>query len=107
MKKTKFQNEVKATNVRYEHGTVSRAKRAKVLGAGQFRGCTVWFTGLSGAGKTTISFAVEDYLVMKGIAAYRSGFSEYFMTVPPFLYKLLKLLEVPLKNFFTLPSKLD
>jgi len=63
-------NEVKATNVRYEHGTVSRAKRAKVLGAGQFRGCTVWFTGLSGAGKTTVSFAVEEYLVMKGIAAY-------------------------------------
>jgi len=63
-------NTVKATNVRYEHGTVSRAKRAKVLGAGQFRGCTVWFTGLSGAGKTTVSFAVEEYLVMKGIAAY-------------------------------------
>ncbi|XP_063689779.1 bifunctional 3'-phosphoadenosine 5'-phosphosulfate synthase-like isoform X2 [Bolinopsis microptera] len=63
-------NEIKATNVRYEHGTVSRTKRAKVLGAGQFRGCTVWFTGLSGAGKTTISFAVEEYLVMKGIAAY-------------------------------------
>ena len=62
---------MKATNIRYEHGTVSRAKRAKVLGAGQFRGCTVWFTGLSGAGKTTVSFAVEEYLVMKGIAAYR------------------------------------
>ena len=26
--------------------------------------------GLSGAGKTTISFAVEEYLVLKGIAAY-------------------------------------
>jgi len=62
--------DIKATNVRYETGTVSRAKRAKVLGAGQFRGCTVWFTGLSGAGKTTISFAVEEYLVMKGVAAY-------------------------------------
>lgn len=63
-------NEVKATNVTYIQGTVSRAKRAKVLGAGQFRGCTVWFTGLSGAGKTTISFAVEEYLVMKGICSY-------------------------------------
>lgn len=62
--------EIRATNIRYEHGTVSRNKRAKVLGQGQFRGCTVWFTGLSGAGKTTISFAVEEYLVLKGIAAY-------------------------------------
>lgn len=70
MSKSFSANEIKATNVRYEHGTVSRAKRAKVLGQGQFRGCTVWFTGLSGAGKTTVSFAVEEYLVMKGIAAY-------------------------------------
>ncbi|XP_066141181.1 bifunctional 3'-phosphoadenosine 5'-phosphosulfate synthase-like isoform X2 [Euwallacea fornicatus] len=52
---------------------VSREKRAKVLGSGEptnFRGCTVWFTGLSGAGKTTISFALEEFLVSKGIASY-------------------------------------
>lgn len=34
------------------------------------RGCTVWFTGLSGAGKTTIAFALEEYLVARGIPAY-------------------------------------
>ena len=41
---------------------MTRARRGEVLGSG-FRGCTIWFTGLSGAGKTTISFALEEYLV--------------------------------------------
>jgi len=50
---------------------VSRTKRGEVLGSrGGFRGCTIWFTGLSGAGKTTISFALEEYLVARGIPAY-------------------------------------
>lgn len=35
-----------------------------------FRGCTVWLTGLSGAGKTSIAFQVEAFLVDRGIAAY-------------------------------------
>lgn len=35
-----------------------------------FHGCCVWFTGLSGAGKTTVSFATEDYLCSKGLASY-------------------------------------
>ena len=37
---------------------------------GGFRGCTIWLTGLSGAGKTTISFALEEYLVSHGIPTY-------------------------------------
>ena len=50
---------------------MSRDKRGKVLGTrAGFRGCTVWLTGLSGAGKTTISFALEEYLVSQGIPAY-------------------------------------
>lgn len=50
---------------------VTRDKRGKVLGVkGGFRGCTIWLTGLSGAGKTTISFALEEYLVSQGIPAY-------------------------------------
>lgn len=60
-----------ATNVYYQDRNVSRDKRAEVLSQrGVFRGCTVWFTGLSGAGKTTISFALEEYLVSQGIPAY-------------------------------------
>ena len=53
----------RATNVVYQEHSVSRDKRGKVLGARSgFRGCTVWLTGLSGAGKTTISFALEGRL---------------------------------------------
>ncbi|KAK3598352.1 hypothetical protein CHS0354_003373 [Potamilus streckersoni] len=59
----------RATNVAYQEHNVSRDKRGKALGKG-FRGCTVWLTGLSGAGKTTISFALEEYLVSQGIPAY-------------------------------------
>uniref|UniRef100_Q27128 Bifunctional 3'-phosphoadenosine 5'-phosphosulfate synthase n=1 Tax=Urechis caupo TaxID=6431 RepID=PAPSS_URECA len=60
-----------ATNVTFQTQHVSRAKRGQVLGQrGGFRGCTVWFTGLSGAGKTTISFALEEYLVSQGIPTY-------------------------------------
>jgi len=64
-------NQQKATNVYAEKHKVSRSKRGEVVGSrGGFRGCTVWFTGLSGAGKTTISFALEEYLVARGIPAY-------------------------------------
>ena len=62
-------NVQKATNVFLQEHTVTRDSRGMVLGSG-FRGCTVWFTGLSGAGKTTISFALEEYLVSRGISAY-------------------------------------
>lgn len=50
---------------------VSRAKRGQAIGSIRgFRGCTVWLTGLSGAGKTSISFQVEAILVNHGIPAY-------------------------------------
>jgi len=35
------------------------------------RGATVWFTGLSGSGKSTVSVVAERLLVERGIAAYR------------------------------------
>uniref|UniRef100_G3SNF9 3'-phosphoadenosine 5'-phosphosulfate synthase 2 n=1 Tax=Loxodonta africana TaxID=9785 RepID=G3SNF9_LOXAF len=61
----------KSTNVVYQAHHVSRNKRGQVVGTtGGFRGCTVWLTGLSGAGKTTISFALEEYLVSHSIPCY-------------------------------------
>jgi 3'-phosphoadenosine 5'-phosphosulfate synthase len=61
----------KATNVSFQEHTVTRDRRGKMQGPdGGFRGCTIWFTGLSGAGKTTLSFALEEYLVSQGISAY-------------------------------------
>ena len=52
-----------ATNITFEQHTVGREERSAVLGryAG-YRGCTLYLTGLSGAGKTTIAFAVEKAL---------------------------------------------
>ncbi|CAL4121806.1 unnamed protein product [Meganyctiphanes norvegica] len=61
----------KATNVTYQLNHVSRSKRGQIVGPRDgFRGCTVWFTGLSGAGKTTVSFGLEEYLVSHGIPTY-------------------------------------
>jgi bifunctional enzyme CysN/CysC len=47
--------------------SLSRADRWSALGA---RGATVWFTGLSGSGKSTIANALERLLVAAGQAAY-------------------------------------
>ncbi|KAL6426191.1 hypothetical protein ACFW04_009030 [Cataglyphis niger] len=60
-----------ATNVSSQVHHVSRAKRGQVIGSVRgFRGCTIWMTGLSGAGKTSVSFQLEEYLVSQGIPAY-------------------------------------
>ena len=41
-----------ATNITWHDGTVTRDERKAVL---KQRGCTVWFTGLSASGKSTIA----------------------------------------------------
>lgn len=66
-----FQNINYSTNVTYQNHHVSRQQRGQILGrhAG-FRGCTIWFTGLSASGKTTISFALEETLHSLGVPAY-------------------------------------
>jgi adenylylsulfate kinase len=48
-------------------GHVTPADRRHALGHGP---ATVWFTGLSGSGKSTIAFALERALVAEGVAAY-------------------------------------
>ncbi|XP_063228188.1 bifunctional 3'-phosphoadenosine 5'-phosphosulfate synthase isoform X2 [Bacillus rossius redtenbacheri] len=65
------QSIIRATNVTAQEHRVSREKRGEILGRlRRFCGCTVWFTGLSGAGKTSVSFQLEAYLVSRGIPAY-------------------------------------
>ncbi|ODM91331.1 Bifunctional 3'-phosphoadenosine 5'-phosphosulfate synthase [Orchesella cincta] len=60
-----------ATNILEQKHHVSRDSRGQILGHLRgFRGCTVWFTGLSGAGKTSISFELEAFLVGHGIPSY-------------------------------------
>lgn len=60
-------SEVKATNITWHEGHVSRDEREKLLGQ---KGCLIWFTGLSGSGKSTIAFTAEHELVSKGRLAY-------------------------------------
>ena len=58
----------KATNVHWHEGEVTRADRARLLGHG---GATVWFTGLSGSGKSTVAVALEKVLHAQGKLVYR------------------------------------
>ena len=60
--------EQKATNVHWHEGEVTRADRAKILGQ---KGATLWFTGLSGSGKSTVAVALEQALTAKGKLCYR------------------------------------
>ncbi|MEZ6242486.1 MAG: adenylyl-sulfate kinase [Phycisphaerales bacterium] len=61
-------SEVKATNIHWHEGDLSRDERFKALGA---KGATLWFTGLSGSGKSTIASALEQVLVSGGVNSYR------------------------------------
>ena len=60
--------EQKATNVTWHEGEISREDRNKLLGQ---KGATLWFTGLSGSGKSTIAVALEKALHARGRLAYR------------------------------------
>ena len=57
-----------SSNIRWHGGEVSAADRRGVLGHGA---ATLWFTGLSGSGKSTVAVALEKRLVAVGVAAYR------------------------------------
>ena len=59
--------EVKATNITWHEGHVSREAREGLL---KQRGCLIWFTGLSGSGKSTIAYTVEHELVRRGHLCY-------------------------------------
>lgn len=60
--------EQKATNVQWQDGMVSREDRQKLL---KQTGATLWFTGLSGSGKSTVACALELALIKRGHLAYR------------------------------------
>ncbi|HEB90038.1 MAG TPA: adenylyl-sulfate kinase [Deltaproteobacteria bacterium] len=57
----------KSTNITWHEGQVSRQDREALLGQ---RGCTVWLTGLSGSGKSTIAVAAEKALNERGRLTY-------------------------------------
>ncbi len=57
----------KSQNITWSHSDVSAEERRALMGHGA---ATVWFTGLSGSGKSTIAIAVERQLVAQGLHAY-------------------------------------
>lgn len=56
-----------ATNITWHPG-LTRTERST---ARNQRGLTIWFTGLSASGKSTVATALEQHLLHLGLAAYR------------------------------------
>ncbi|KAI9272691.1 adenylylsulfate kinase [Phascolomyces articulosus] len=57
-----------ATNITWHEGAVSKEERQNLLGQ---KGFTIWFTGLSASGKSTLATALEQTLLHSGVSAYR------------------------------------
>lgn len=60
-------SKIKATNITWHEGHVTRAERESML---KQKGATIWFTGLSASGKSTVAFTLEHALVQRGHLAY-------------------------------------
>lgn len=58
---------IKATNITWHEGHVDRAERETLL---KQQGALIWFTGLSGSGKSTIAYTLEHALVQRGHLSY-------------------------------------
>ncbi len=59
--------DTKSTNIHFHEGSVTAEERQACMG---HAGCTIWFTGLSGSGKSTIAMALEQALIQRGKKAY-------------------------------------
>ena len=58
---------VKSKNLTWHDGQVTRTSREEMLGQ---KGVTIWFTGLSGSGKSTVAVAAEAALREQGRLTY-------------------------------------
>lgn len=58
----------KSTNIVWHESEVKKVDRQRLKG---HKSAVLWFTGLSGSGKSTISVALESVLHKKGIHTYR------------------------------------
>jgi len=57
----------KATNIKWHHGKITKAHRIELM---KQKGVTIWLTGLSGSGKSTIAVELEHALVENKHQAY-------------------------------------
>ena len=59
--------EQKATNIKWHHGKITKEDRERLLDQ---KGLTIWLTGLSGSGKSTIAVELEHALIQNKHQAY-------------------------------------
>jgi adenylylsulfate kinase len=57
----------KSTNIKWHHGKITKEDRVKLLNQ---KGVTIWLTGLSGSGKSTIAVEIEHALIENKHQAY-------------------------------------
>ncbi|KAI8333938.1 adenylylsulfate kinase [Chlamydoabsidia padenii] len=57
-----------ASNITWHAGSVTLTERQELL---KQKGLTIWFTGLSASGKSTLATALEQTLLHAGIISYR------------------------------------
>lgn len=53
----------KSTNIKWHEGAVPTTAKEAIMGQ---RGCVLWFTGLSGSGKSTVACTLEHALAEQG-----------------------------------------
>ncbi|MBW2716178.1 MAG: adenylyl-sulfate kinase [Deltaproteobacteria bacterium] len=59
--------ELKSKNITWHESQVGRSDREAIIGQ---RGVTIWLTGLSGSGKSTVAIAAERELINRGRHAF-------------------------------------
>ncbi|ODS33165.1 MAG: adenylylsulfate kinase [Candidatus Scalindua rubra] len=59
--------EQKATNIKWHHGKITKEDRRRLINQ---KGVTIWLTGLSGSGKSTIAVELEHALIENKHHAY-------------------------------------
>ena len=67
MSDTASHSTTKATNITWHEGQVTAEERQQNMGQ---KGATLWMTGLSASGKSTIAVALEQVLIQQGKHAY-------------------------------------
>ena len=58
---------IKNNNITWHHAVITRAHREKLNG---HKGVVLWFTGLSGTGKSTLAHAIEERLYYLGCRTF-------------------------------------
>ena len=81
----------KSKNITWHGGVVTRQDRER---AASQKGCVVWFTGLSGSGKSTVARRFEQLLLERGRVSYVLDSFQHPMNLLSLkIYLLLNMLK--------------